>query len=252
VKSGACGNPQEIAVALARGLPYACAAPIACDGECVCLTHQFFESGRVRRAYGTNSRPNWIFRTHLVNKMNHPKAAILSLPLFAVSLLSVCHAQSAAGYPARHGSHRCDPAPVSAQDAAFLKKVNGANLGEMAFSPVVLQHTTDASVTAFAHQMLKDHSNANDAVVALAAEKNVQLPGVVPTKARSDIHWLSQSPEPAFDHMYKRDMIRDHVAAIALFRQEVASGSDPDVVAFARKTLPVLHMHLRMAQALLK
>ena len=192
------------------------------------------------------------FWRSLVKFLNHSKIAVLSVPLLSISLLSVCQAQNVTAGRSRAGSHRCDSAQMNAQDAAFLKKVNGANLGEMAFSPVVLQHTTDASVTAFANQMLKDHSNANDAVVALAAEKNVQLPGVVPTKARSDIHWLSQSPEPAFDHMYKRDMIRDHVAAITLFKGEIANGNDPDVVAFARKTLPVLRMHLRMAQELLK
>jgi putative membrane protein len=36
----------------------------------------------------------------------------------------------------------------------------------------------------------------------------------------------------------------------SLLQQEIQSGTDPDVKAFAQKTLPVIQEHLRMAQQL--
>jgi len=47
-------------------------------------------------------------------------------------------------------------------------------------------------------------------------------------------------------------MIDDHSKVIAAFEKEIASGSDPDVKAWASKTLPTLREHLSEARALPK
>jgi putative membrane protein len=44
-------------------------------------------------------------------------------------------------------------------------------------------------------------------------------------------------------------MIRDHQQDIADFRKEAESGQDPDLKAFAQRTLPILEQHLQMAEA---
>jgi len=44
--------------------------------------------------------------------------------------------------------------------------------------------------------------------------------------------------------------VSDHEEAVALFQKEASSGTDPDLKAFAQKTLPTLQEHLKMAQAL--
>ncbi len=142
------------------------------------------------------------------------------------------------------------PQPISAQDAAFLKKVNGANLAEAGFTPVVLKNSQSPSAKEFAQRMVHDHMNANDAVKALAAKKNVTLPGVAPAAARAKVNSMRHEKGKTFDADYKTVMIADHHEAIALFREEVKKGTDPDVKAFASKTLPTLQEHLKMAQAM--
>lgn len=47
-------------------------------------------------------------------------------------------------------------------------------------------------------------------------------------------------------------MVSDHEKAVADFTAEPNSGSDPQVKAFAAKTLPTLRGHLKMAQDLEK
>jgi putative membrane protein len=54
----------------------------------------------------------------------------------------------------------------------------------------------------------------------------------------------------AFDRAYVDDQIRDHDKTIALFEREVKSGKDPELKAFAEKTLPTLKEHRSMVQEL--
>ena len=52
-----------------------------------------------------------------------------------------------------------------------------------------------------------------------------------------------------FDAAYAKHMGADHNKAISLFTKETQS-SDPDLSAFAKKTLPTLKEHKKMADAL--
>jgi putative membrane protein len=44
------------------------------------------------------------------------------------------------------------------------------------------------------------------------------------------------------------DMVKDHKDDISEFQKEANHGGDPDLKAFAQKTLPTLQEHLRLAQ----
>ena len=45
-------------------------------------------------------------------------------------------------------------------------------------------------------------------------------------------------------------MVRDHQTEIAKFSAQAQSGSDPQVMAFAKDTLPTLQAHLQRAQSI--
>jgi putative membrane protein len=55
-----------------------------------------------------------------------------------------------------------------------------------------------------------------------------------------------------FDKACGLHAVEAHEKAIKLFRAEAQSGQDPDLKAFAQKTLPTLEDHLRMARQLSK
>ena len=56
----------------------------------------------------------------------------------------------------------------------------------------------------------------------------------------------------AFDTAYVKEMVVDHEKDVAAFEKEAKDGKDPDVKAWAKKTLPTLRSHLADAQALSK
>ena len=53
----------------------------------------------------------------------------------------------------------------------------------------------------------------------------------------------------AFDADYAKHMTMGHTQAVALF-QSAAQSSDPELAHFAKKTLPTLQEHKRMADSL--
>ena len=53
-----------------------------------------------------------------------------------------------------------------------------------------------------------------------------------------------------FDRAYIKMMVSDHKKKASDFERQSTRGTDPDLKAFASKTLPTVQQHLQMAQAL--
>lgn len=129
-------------------------------------------------------------------------------------------------------------------DASFYKKAAEAGIAEVDAGNLAEQKGNNQAVKDFGAMMVKDHTAANDKLKALAASKNISLPtsasmGEMATKGKLDL--LSGD---TFDKSYIKSQLKDHREAIALFKNEISSGQDPDAKAFASATLPTLKMHL--------
>jgi uncharacterized protein (DUF305 family) len=53
-----------------------------------------------------------------------------------------------------------------------------------------------------------------------------------------------------FDRAYIKMMVSDHKKDVSVFEKQSTRAADPDLKAFAGKTLPTLQQHLQMVQAL--
>ena len=101
----------------------------------------------------------------------------------------------------------------------------------------------------FGQRMVDDHSKANDELKSLAAEQEhhaADRPSTPKDKALRDR--LSKLSGAAFDRAYMQAMVTDHRKDVNEFKMESKCGKDPDVKAWAAKTLPTLETHLKMAQ----
>ncbi len=137
-------------------------------------------------------------------------------------------------------------------DAKFYKAAAEGGIAEVEAGKLAQSKSSDSSVQDFGALMVSDHSAANDKLKALAASKDLKLPtsssvAQMATKAKLDV--LSGK---TFDSAYIKAMIKDHEAAILLFKREIAHGQDPDAKAFATATLPTLQAHLRKIRSIAK
>ena len=140
---------------------------------------------------------------------------------------------------------------VSFGDRRFMTKAAQDGIAEVEAGKLAQSNGANADVKSFGQKMQQDHGKANDELNSIAQSKGVTLPTTTDrTQARLG-RQLQGLKGDAFDKVYAREAgVKDHKAAVALFAREAKRGSDPDVKAFAAKTLPTLEEHLRMAQAM--
>jgi putative membrane protein len=98
--------------------------------------------------------------------------------------------------------------------------------------------------------MVDDHTRVNNDLKQLASSKGITLPTDLDTKHKETVDRLSKLTGEQFDKAYMNDMIEDHTKDVADFRKEASEAGDPDVKAFAAKTLPTLEEHLALAKSI--
>ena len=141
---------------------------------------------------------------------------------------------------------------LSHGDKKFIKKVARASTNEVALSQLADSRASSADVKSFAQMMITDHTQANTDLEALAKTKGVDIAKPVDEGKSDNVSSLSSKSGSDFDKAYAKLMVSAHKGAVDLFKDEATSGKDPDVVAFAKKYVDTLSMHLDHAVALEK
>lgn len=133
-------------------------------------------------------------------------------------------------------------------DLTFVMDAANGGMAEVELGRLAAQKASSDEVKKFAQRMVDDHGKGNDELKSLAQTKNITLPADVDTKDKALENRLSKLSGAAFDKAYMQAMLADHRKDVAAFKRESQSGKDPDVKAWAAKTLPTLEDHLKEAQ----
>jgi putative membrane protein len=157
--------------------------------------------------------------------------------------------QKPAAKPAGERSSQAKPASgaVKMADKNFLTHAAQGGEAEVELGRLAQQKAADAQVKAFGQRMETDHSKAGSELRALIAQKGLTIPGGLPPEALPLKNRLDKLQGATFDQAYMRAMVDDHTKAVREFEM-AAKSTDPDIKAFAEKTLPTLRDHLKMAQ----
>jgi len=135
-------------------------------------------------------------------------------------------------------------------DQDFVTKAAQGGLAEVDLGKIAEDRALAADVKKFGQQMVDDHGKANDELKTIASKAGATVPTEPSSSQKEMANSLKQKSGADFDKAYAKAMVKDHHEDIALFKTEAASGKDPDLKAFAQKTLPTLETHLKMAEAL--
>jgi putative membrane protein len=151
-------------------------------------------------------------------------------------LTLVIAAVSPAGAAGAETTPTGENSSLSVKDKTFMKKAAKGGMMEVTMGQMAEQKAQSDDVKSFGKRMVTDHSKANDELKSIASKKGVQLP----SKEHS-IKWTS-------DKAYMDMMVKDHEKDLAEFKEEAASGSDPDVKKFADDTAKMVQEHLDLAK----
>lgn len=160
-------------------------------------------------------------------------------------LSMACAAALAATVLAPASAARADSASKpGAETRTFMQNAAVGGMAEVELGKLAQEKAANDAVKQFGARMVTDHGKANAELQTLAKDKGVTLPTQVDAKHKAEHERLAKLSGAAFDRAYVTAMTQDHVHDVEAFRKAAKSASDPDVKAFAERTLPTLEEHL--------
>lgn len=139
--------------------------------------------------------------------------------------------------------------PVSEEGTKFAVEAASGGMMEVQLGELAQQKASSQRVKDFGAMMVRDHSKANDELKSLAGMKNITLPPAPGEDHMKHIEGLSKKSGREFDQDYMKMMVEDHQEDVNKFEKASQNSQDPDLQAFASKTLPVLRAHLDSAKS---
>lgn len=142
-------------------------------------------------------------------------------------------------------------ASVSANDRKFMTEAAGDGMYEVAVGKLAAEKASNPAVRKFGQTIVSDHTKANNELKQLATSKGVTLPTELPSDKKAKLDKLSKASGADFDKQFVQTVgLQDHMADIKKFQTAAKDSQDPQVKAFAQKTLPTLQQHHSAAEKL--
>ena len=139
-------------------------------------------------------------------------------------------------------------------DREFIEEQVAMGSAEIELGRLAQQRGTHAEVKEFGAMMVRDHEAAAEQLKPIAARANTGRDATAGTDKhgdhKEDIEELSKLSGREFDRKYIEQMIDDHEKGIKDVERKAENAGDPDVKAWAVKTLPKMREHLDRAKAI--
>ncbi|MCC7049168.1 MAG: DUF4142 domain-containing protein [Alphaproteobacteria bacterium] len=133
-------------------------------------------------------------------------------------------------------------------DRHFIDTAAADGMAEVEMAKMAAAKASSPEVRDFANRMVADHSQANDKLMSLAQQLNATPPTGMTAKHQQTLNRANALSGAQFDREYMNHQVRDHVAAVALFRKESTESQNTALRQFAANTLPTLEDHLKQAR----
>jgi putative membrane protein len=137
---------------------------------------------------------------------------------------------------------------LSQQDQTFMTQNAQTDLAEVAAGHLAAQKATNPQIRQDAQTIASDHQQVLSKLQDLARNLHVTLPNAPSAEQQQEAQQLQSASGAAFDQAFLHAMIQGHQTSINHTQQEIQSGSDRQVVDFAKSYLPSAQKHLQMVQ----
>jgi putative membrane protein len=167
----------------------------------------------------------------------------MKMPSLSIAFLSLC---SLLLVPI--SVHAAD---VSMKDKTFFMKASQGGMTEVEAGKLAQEKGASQDVKDFGAMMVKDHTQNDEDLMALAQTKGVTIPTTLDKMHQGMIDSLNSKSGAAFDKAYIDDMVNGHTKMLKLMKGEEMS-KDADMKDFATKTSDTVQMHLSKAEGIQK
>jgi putative membrane protein len=134
----------------------------------------------------------------------------------------------------------------------YVTKAAIGDLFEIASSKEALNKSHDSRIRAFAARMIKDHSAGSRTLKSIikTQELAITLPSKLDDEHQQMLDRLKSAQSADFDKQYIALQTEAHQGALALHQGYAQSGLEPKLKVFAKQTVKIVGMHLKMLQGM--
>lgn len=137
---------------------------------------------------------------------------------------------------------------TAAGDREFVEAQLADGDAEVDLGRLAQDHAASPDVREFASMMVRDHTQAADALKPIATKHKIH-PDPSAHEAHHDLHErLAKLTGPEFDLQYIDAMVDAHQKAVDAVERRAESSDNPDVKRWASQTLPTIKQHLERAK----
>ena len=185
----------------------------------------------------------------------HLGVAAVAACAFTASLPAAAQSASSRGDQAtetRSAAGKSDSAGKSSKaDQRMMKDIAQANIAEIETGKLAQEKASKNEVKQFGKTMVDDHTKALGELQEIASKKGVDLPTEPDAKHKATATALKALSGETFDKQYMSMAgLSDHKKTHEMLQKVQRNATDPDLKAYASKTLPVVHGHLETAQGI--
>ena len=137
-------------------------------------------------------------------------------------------------------------------DRMFIMEAASSGMMEVEAGRLAEQNASNQRVKTFGAMMVRDHTAANNELMALATARNVTVPDSLMTKHKQHLDKLRTATGRNFDREYMSMMNMAHNEDINKFQVAANNAQDTAIRGFATRALPILRMHKDSAEAINK
>jgi putative membrane protein len=143
----------------------------------------------------------------------------------------------------------CAPAATGlcGLDRQYLTTEVRGNLFEIAGGRIAQQRASTPGVKNLGAVLVRDHSKSLTESGTLARRLGLKVPGNLDPVQHWQLHVAGTYSGRQFDQLYAWLEVADHTVDIENATEEASNGCQPQVRALARKSLPLLRQHLKLA-----
>jgi len=177
------------------------------------------------------------------------------VPVFVLALLSLVGRTAIARGTGNITQQRTETEKAEKKDVTdreFIMNAAQDGIFHVEAGELAVQRASSEDVKKFGQHAIEHHTQINDELAQLASKKGVMLPKKMSKREREALDKVTKLSGSDFDKAYLEMEIKVHSKDLSAYQKELKDGKDPEVKAWAAKTVPMIEKHLKMARDLSK
>ncbi len=142
------------------------------------------------------------------------------------------------------------PVKIAAQDTLYVMMFGSGNVGQIRLGELALKNSNDPEVKEFAQMMIDAHCKANDQLLQVAKDHNIDFPPAPPAAAYKLSQTMLNLKGAEFDKVYLGLLVKAHSNDLVALKKAKEETKDHLLTTYVEGSETMVAQHLKKAKAI--